>query len=216
VNAFLKAKTFVRNFLLVTCGCALLAIPAFGTPTEEITRAIQANDVNNVSHAHARQVVKAFRAVTFRVQPRDLPDYVIAAINLRPDLAPNFVAVAVKATVKRSNTKPELLCALTERIVGAAIAANPQAAVSIAQAASAASPNLRRCVISAAVAAAPEARDQIVEAASAITLPLAFLTFSAADSDGFTSWSGALNSANIFDVGNSGGVINSPEQPPAR
>ena len=215
MNAFSKAKTFVRNFPLVASACALLAIPAFGTPTEEITRAIQANGVSDVSQAQTRQVVKAFRAVTFRVQPRDLPDYVIAAINLRPELAPNLVAVAVKATVRRSDAKPELLCALIERIVGAAIAADPQAAVSIAKAAASASPNLRRCVISAAVAAAPEARDQIVEAASAKTLPLAFLTFSAADSEGFSSWSGALNSSNIFDVGNTGGGVNSPEQPPA-
>jgi urease accessory protein UreF len=214
VNAFLKAKTFVRNFLLVTCGCAWLAIPAFGTPTEEITRAIQANGVSDVSQAHARQVVKAFRAVTFRVQPRDLPDYVIAAINLRPDFAPNFVAVAVKATVKQSDTKPELLCALIERIVGAAIAANPSTAVSIAKAAASAAPTLRRCVINAAIAAAPQARDQILAAATQTT-PLAFLTYSASDEVRFSSWSGALNSANIFDVGNSGGVINSPEQPPS-
>ena len=213
MNAFPEARTFISSLVLAGCGCILLAVPALGTPNEEITRAIEANGVSDVSQARARQVVKAFSAVTFRVQPRDLPDYVIGAINLRPDLAPNIVAVAVKAAVKRANAKPELRCAMIERIVAAAIAANPQAAVSIAKAAVAAAPTLRRCVITAAIAAAPQAREQIVEAASANAVPLAFLTFSYSDAGGFSSWSGTLNSANIFDVGNSGGVVISPEQP---
>jgi hypothetical protein len=213
VNAFPKARTVVKNLLLVGCGCALLATRALGTPSEEITRAIQANGVSDVSQARPRQVVKAFTALTFRVQPRDLPDYVVAAINLRPDLAPNIVAVAVKATVKRSGMKPESLCLMIERIVRAAIAADPSAAVSIARAAASASPNLRRYVISAAVAAAPQAKDQIVEAATQ-TVPLAFLPLSVSEEVGFSSWTGTLNSSKV-DVGNSGGVVNSPEQPPA-
>jgi hypothetical protein len=214
VNAFPKSRAVVRNLLLVGCGCGLFAGRALGTPSEEIARALEANSVSDVSQAHPRQVVRAFAAVTFRVQPRDLPDYVIAAINLRPDLAPNIVAVAVKATVKRSGMKPESLCLMIERIVRAAIAADPSAAVSIARAAASASPNLRRCVISAAVAAAPQAKDRIVEATTQ-TVPLAFLTLSVSDEVGVSSWTGTLNSSNIFDVGNSKGVINSPEQPPA-
>ena len=214
MNVFSQARTAVKNLLLVGCGCALFAARALGTPSEEITRAIVANGVSDVWHAHPRQVVRAFAALTFRVQPRELPEYVIAGINLRPDLAPNIVAVAVKATVKQSGMKPESLCMMIERIVHAGIAADPSSAVSIARAAASASPNLRRCVISAAVAAAPQARDQIVEAATQ-TVPLAFLTLSVSDQVGFSSWTGTLNSSNIFDVGNSGGVINSPEQPPA-
>jgi hypothetical protein len=214
VKAFPKARTVARNLLLVGFGCALLAARALGTPSEEITRAIEANGVTDVSQAHPRQIVRAFTALTFRVQARELPDYVIATINLRPDLAPNIVAVAVKATVKRSGMKPESLCLMIERIVRAAIAADASAAVSIARAAASASPNLRHCVISAAVAAAPQAKAQIVEAATQ-TVPLAFLTLSISDEGGFSSSPGALNAANKVDVGTSGGVVNSPEQPPA-
>ncbi|MFN2623425.1 MAG: hypothetical protein ABR611_11320 [Chthoniobacterales bacterium] len=187
----------------------------FATPAEEITRAVEANGVSDVSQAQPRQFVKAFAAVTFRVQPRDLPNYVVGAINLRPDLAPSVVAVAVKAARKNRETQPQLLCAMIERIVQAAIAANPDAAVAIAKAGASAAPTSRVCVISAAIAAAPQAKDQILEAASAKTIPLAFLTFSASDASGFSSWgSGNLNPANISQIGGNG-VVNSPEQPPS-
>jgi len=188
---------------------------AFGAPADEISTAIVAGGAADIAQAPRVVFVRAFTSVALRAKPRELPDYVMAAINLRPDLTPNAVAVAVKATVKRAEAKPELLCAMIELIVAAAIAANPQAAISIAKAAASASPTLRRCVISAAVAAAPQASDQIVLAVTAKTVPLAFLTLSAADAVGFSSWTRALNSANIFDVGSSGGVITSPEQPPA-
>ena len=214
VTALHQPKTFARYLLLIGCVTALLTSRALATPSEEIVRAVAANGVTDVSQAHARQVVNAFRAVTFRVQPRDLPDYVAAAIKLRPDLAANFVAVAVKATGKRAGAKPELVCTMIERIVAAAVAAKSSAAVSIASAAAVAAPRLRQCVIDAAVLAAPADRDQIVEAASTRTTPLAFLTYSASDETGFAPWSGTLHSSNIFDIGNSGGVINSPEQPP--
>ena len=212
MNSFHQPKAFLRN--LVLCGCAWLAVPAFATPADEISRAVEANSVSNVSQATRRQFVKAFTAVTLRVQPRDLPDYVVGAINLRPELAPNVVAVAVKTAVKTWETKPQSLCAMIERIVQAAIAANPDAAVAIAKAGASASPTLRRCVISAAIAAAPQAKDQILEAAMAKIIPLAFLTFSASDADGFSSWSSNLNPANISQVGRNG-VVNSPEQPPS-
>src|ERR1044072_7535276 len=116
--------------LLLTFSCALLlSAPAFANPADEITRAVTVNGVSEVSAATHRQFLKAFTAVALRVQPRDLPDYVIAAINLRPDLTPNAVAVAVKAAGRNWESKPELLCPLIERIVRAAIAANPGAAV---------------------------------------------------------------------------------------
>ena len=150
-----------------------------------------------------------------RVEPRDLPAYVAGAINLRADLTPNVVAVAVKTAVKNWQTKPQLLCAMIERIVRAAIAANPDAAAAIAKAGASAAPTSRSCVISAAVAAAPQAKDQILEAAMTKTVPLAFLTFSAADASGFSSWGGGnLSPANISQVGGDG-VVNSPEQPPS-
>jgi hypothetical protein len=212
VNSFHQPKAFLRNILLG--GCALLAAPVFATPADEITRAVEVNGVSNVSQALPRQFVKAFTAVALRVQPRDLPDYVVGAINLRPDLAPNVVAVAVKAAMKNWETKPQLLGAVIERIVRAAIAANPDAAVAIVNAGASAAPSLRHCVISAAIASAPQARDQILEAAMGKTVPLAFLTFSASDGSGFSSWGANLNPANISEVGGNS-VVTSPEQPPS-
>ena len=197
----------VRNLLLVTCGWVLLGTSAFATPAEQISRAVAANGAADVSHAAPTQFVKAFAAVVFRAQPRDLPDYVRAAINLRPDLTQNVVFVAVKAAVNNWEAKPELLRVMIDRIVRAAIAANSDAAVSIARAASSAAPSLRDCVIRAAIAAAPQAKDEILAAASGRTQPFAFFVFSA-------SGSVIVNPANISEVGDA--TVTSPEQPPSR
>lgn len=212
MNSFRQPKAFLRN--LVLCGCAWLAVPVFATPAEEISRAVNANGVSNVSHATPRQFVKAFAAVTLRARPRNLPDYVVGAINLRPDLTRNVVAVAIRTAVRSWETKPQLLCAVIERIVQAAIAANPDAAAAIARAGASAAPTLRHRVISAAIAAAPQAKDQILEAAQAKIIPFAFLTFSASDATGFSFSSSNLNPANISQIGDEG-VVNSPEQPPS-
>jgi hypothetical protein len=200
------------GILLVASSSVLLSTSALALPADEITRAVAVNGVSDISQARPRQFVKAFSAVALRVQPRDLPDYVVAAVNLRPNLAPNVVAVAVKAAVKNWEAKPEALCAIIERIVRAAIAVNPDAAVSIAKAAVSASPELRRCVVAAAISARPEEKEAIVQAASGKTMPFAFLTFSATDISGFTFTAATLNPANISDLGGDGNV-NSPEQP---
>ena len=199
--------------VLVAVACAgFLVTTAFANPVDEIKRAVNANGVAEVSQARPRDFVKAFTSVVLRVQPRDLPDYVIAAINLRPDLAPNAVAIAVKAAAKNWEGKPEALCLMIERIVRAAIAANPDAAVSIARSGAAAAPTLRRCVVNAAIAAAPQAKAEILEAATSHTPPFAFLTFSASDSAGFSFSTATLSPANISDPGD----VTSPEQPPSR
>jgi hypothetical protein len=103
---------------------------------------------------------------------------------------------------------------MIERIVRAAIAANPEDAVPIAKAAVSASPELRRCVVAAAISAKPEEKEAIVQAANGKTLPFAFLTFSATDISGFTFTAATLNPANISDLAGDGNV-NSPEQPPS-
>jgi hypothetical protein len=192
-----------------------LSASAFATPTEEISNAVAVNGVSDVSKTRPRQFVKAFNAVALRIPPRDLPDYVAAAINLRPDLAPNVVAVAIKAAVKNSEAKPEALCGIIERIVKVAIAgASPETAPSIATAGVSVSPDLRRCIVDAAVSAAPDSKDAIAEATSARTLPFAFLSFSAADLNGFSFAAATLSPANISDLGGDASV-NSPEQPPS-
>ncbi len=204
----------IKNLLVAACGGALFSITALANPAEEITRAVAVNSAEDVSQASPRQFVRAFTAVAFGAQPRDLPDYVVAAIDLRPDLAPRTVAVAIKAATKNSEGKAGVLCLLVERIVRAAIAARPDAAVSIAKAGSSAAPHLRRCVIEAAVSVTPDKKAEIVQAATAKALPFAFLTFSASDSNAFSFSPPTLNPANISNVDDNGGVT-SPEQPPS-
>jgi hypothetical protein len=207
-------RRFTRKHLLLACASILLSASAFATPAEEITSAMAVNGAADVSQARPRQFVKAFTAVALRVPPRELPDYVVAAINLRPDLAPNAVAVAIKSAVKNWEAKPVALCGLIDRIVKAGIAANPDAAVAISKAATAASPELRQCIVEAAIAAAPDAKDAIVHAANAPAQPYAFLTFSATDTSGFSFTAATLSPANISNLGGDANV-NSPEQPPS-
>ena len=205
-------QPYARHFLALILGVSLCTT-AFATPADDISRALAANGVTDVSTVPARQFLKPFTAVAFRVQPRVLPDYVIAAVNLRPDLAPKLVALAVKAAVRNSEGKPEALCPLIQRIVAAAIAANPDAVVTIARASASAAPHFRRCVAEAAIAAAPNAQQAILEATTK-TLPLAFIYSADAGSAGFFFTAATLNPANISEPGNDTGV-NSPEQPPS-
>jgi hypothetical protein len=195
------------------CASALLAAPAVATPAEEITQAVAANSID-VSAARPKQFLKAFTAVALRTQPRELPDYVTAAITIRPDLGPNIVAVAIKAAVKNWEEKPAALCAMIDRIIRAAAAADPDGVVAIAKAGSWASPESRHCVVNAAISAAPHAREAILQAATTRTIPFAFLTFSATDYSGFSFSPATLSPANISNPGDNGSV-NSPEQPPS-
>jgi hypothetical protein len=213
VNHFLQP--FHRVFLAVLFGSMLLRASAFATPAEEITRAIAANGISDVSQARPRQFSKAFNAVALRIAPRDLPDYVAAAVSLRPDLAPHVVAVAVKAAVRNWEAKPHALCGMIQRIVKAAIAVNPEAAPSVAKASASVWPELRRCAVEAAISAAPESKEAIVNAVNTKSLPYAFLTFSASDTSGFSFTAATLNPANISDIGDDSHVT-SPEQPPSR
>jgi hypothetical protein len=98
--------------------------------------------------------------------------------------------------------------------VKAAIAADPDAAVSIAKAAVSSSSTFRHCALSAAIAAAPDKEDKIVATAGEKTVPYAFLTVSPSDTTGFAFSSATLNPANISDLAGNG-VVNSPEQPPS-
>ena len=205
-------QPFARHFLALTLGLSLCTA-AFATPTDDIRRALSANAVTDVSTVPARQFLKPFTAVAFRVQPRVLPDYVIAGINLRPDLAPQLVAVAVKAAVRNLEGKPEALCPLIQRIVEAAVAANPDAAANIARAGASAAPHFRRCAVEAAIAAAPKAQQAIIEATTK-TLPLAFIYSADAGTAGFFFTAATLNPANISEPETDTGV-NSPEQPPS-
>jgi len=200
--------------LLLLSAPTFLATSAFANPAEEITHAVAAHGISDVSAAQPKQFLRAFTAIAFRAQPRDLPDYVIAAIDLRQELAPRIVAVAIKAAAKHWEGKPVALCAMIDRIIKAAVAANPDAIVAMVKAGASASPELRHCIVPAAISAAPSAKDAILQAATAKAMPFAFLTFSATDTSGFSFSAATLNPANISNLGDSGSV-NSPEQPPS-
>jgi hypothetical protein len=203
-----------RNLLLIACGSVLFIASSFATPTEDIARAVAVRGVSDVSQARPKQFLKAFTVVALRTEPRDLPDYVVAAVNLRPDLSPKIVAVAFKSAIRQLESKQRALCGISDRIVRAAIAANPDAAVSIAKAAVEASPALRQCVVAAAVSAAPNKETEIQTAAESQSVSLALLTLSGMDDTAFSISSATLNPANLSDL--SGSVrVNSPEQPPA-
>jgi hypothetical protein len=212
VNHFHRPFNFV---LLAVCGVALLTTSAFANPAEEIIRAVAASGMSDVSQASPRQFTKALNAVALRVPPRQLPEYVVAAIHLRPELAPNIVAVAIKAAVRNLEGKPEVLCRMIERIVAAGIVANPDAADWIVRASTSAAPEWRKWIVAAAIAAAPNAKEAIVEAAKSKTVPLAFLNVSENPVSGFSFSSATLNPASISDLAGDGNV-NSPEQPPSR
>ena len=205
-------RTAVRVPLLVLCASVFLTASALATPAEEISRAVAVNGVADVATAHPKQFLKAFNAVALRIQPRELPNYVTAAIDLRSELAPNIAAVAIKAAVKNSKAKSGLGCALVDRIISAAITANPEAVLAVVKAAASAAPELRQCTVNAAISNAPGEKEAILQAANGQVVPFAFLTFSASDQSGFSFTAPTLNPANISDLGDSN--VNSPEQPP--
>ncbi|MEY2518656.1 MAG: hypothetical protein QOF24_415 [Verrucomicrobiota bacterium] len=203
-----------RTVALIFCVSAFLAVSSFATPSEEIGSAVAAGSSGDVSQTRPHQFLRAFSAIALRVPQRDLPTYVTAAIDLRPDLSGRIVAVAVKAAIKDSETHPGALCRMIERIVTAAIAANPHAAVSIAQAAVAASPEMRTCVVEAAISAAPGRAAAIQNATELRGAAFGFLSFSENQETGFIFSVATLSPANISDL-RGDETVNSPEQPPS-
>src|SRR5205807_1186117 len=98
-----------RSLLLIVLGSVLFSGASFATPTEDITCAVSVDGVSDVSQASPKQFLKAFIAVVLRTQPRDLPDYVIAAANLRPDLSAKIVAAAIKSAARQLESKQDAL-----------------------------------------------------------------------------------------------------------
>ncbi|MEN3368679.1 MAG: hypothetical protein V7609_822 [Verrucomicrobiota bacterium] len=202
-----------RIVALIACASTFLAVSSIATPVEEIAGAVAASGSVDGSQTQSKPFLRAFNAVALRAPARELPAYVSAAIELRPNLSGKIVAVAVKAAIKHWETRPGILCQIIERIVTAAIAANPRAAVSIAQAAVAASPDLRTCVVEAAISAAPERAAAIQSATEFRGAAFGFLTFSEKLETGFVFSAATLSPANISDL-RGDQTVNSPEQPP--
>lgn len=201
-----------RFVSLIVCASAFLAASSFATPGDEIEKAVAAGGSSEVAQTHPNQLLRAFNAVALRAPARELPVYVSAAIELRPDLSGKIVAVAVKTAIKHWEARPNALCQMIQRIVTAAIAANPRAVISIAQAAVAASPEMRTCVVAAAISAAPGREAAIQNATEFRGAAFGFLSFSENLENGFFFSAATLSPANISDL-RGDEPVNSPEQP---
>ena len=183
------------------------------TPAEEITRAVSVGSGADISQARGKQFIRAFTAVALRTAQRDLPAYVAAAIMLRRDLSSQVVAAAIKVAAKHSESKRGALCKMIDQIVSAAVAANPEAVLSIARSAAQASPGSRPCVAASALAAA---REQGFDISNESGLTVALLSVATAQPNMEASaffGTGTINPANISDLRESSSVT-SPEQPP--
>jgi hypothetical protein len=64
------------------------------SPSEEITRAVSAGGATNAKQAGADAFLNAFSSVLVRVDQKQAPSYVSAAVKLRPDLADRITAAA--------------------------------------------------------------------------------------------------------------------------
>jgi len=190
----------------------LLAVNSLrAAPRDEIKAAVTLDGSTDVSQVSRAIFLRGFSAVAVQVKPRDLPSYVVGAIEVRPDLTRSIVARALKIASKQH---PGLTCSVVSRIVAAAIAANPSAAVAITKAAILAKPAMASCTIAAAAAAAPEQRDQIAALESSYSLGLISAITRTAE-DAIWHGSGTINPANLSDMGSDSGVV-SPEQPSTR
>ena len=186
----------------------MLASSASASPADEISVAVHVSGAANAAQATAPQFIRAFGTVAMRISPRDLPSYVGAAIALRPDLSGKIVAAALSVAARKSASSRLMLCALADRIVQAAIAANPAGAVEIAKVAAQSSPSLRDCIIAAAIAAAPDLKLALVDAITVSEI-LGASSFHAMSADtGFFGDIGSINPANMSERHRH---VNSPE-----
>ena len=170
------------------------------TPADELTRAVMAGATATVAKASPYEFLRAFTAVVVGVKPGGVPAYVKAAIRLRPDLADKIVLAALKTRrIARSVDDDQLSYSEIDRIIRAAVAADPAAAAAIVTAAIQAEPYARDCIVAAAIAAAPDQRMAFLQAAGEEEFA----------AENISNTLGTTNPENL--VG--GSTVNSPEQP---
>jgi hypothetical protein len=120
-------------------------------PADEIRRAVLASGAATVETASPAQFTKAFSAVLTKVKEANRPQYLSAAIALRPDLAPQITAAAVRAHGSSSGGSGGAGdCSWVGPLIQAAIAAAPGAKDAIIAAASGAAPGAGPCILAAA------------------------------------------------------------------
>jgi len=181
------------SFLCATCTIA--------TPTDDLTQALAVAGAASVRQASPDDFLRAFTAILVRAKSRDVPAYVGAAVKLRPDLAGKIVFAALNTRRSKVDSN-KLSWAEIERVIKAAVAANPGAAAEIVMFAIRAQPSARDSIVATAIAAAPEQRIAILRAVG-----------EAAESAAFSQppMIGTLNPADLID----NAPVNSPEQPPS-
>jgi hypothetical protein len=196
--------------LLVLLAFVLPTASSFATPADDIKAAIVAGGAPDISHAPRDIFLRGFTVVALRVKPRDLPDYVAAAIQMRPDFTRKIMFAALKIMARQDR---RLNCATVARMISVAVAVNPDYAVAIAKAAIQARPELASCVIAAASATVPEQQGQIAKLETNFSLTLVSLVISAPEME---PWHGigTLNPANVLDFRPENPIV-SPEQPPS-
>lgn len=169
------------------------------SPADEIRAAVQAAGTK-ADTADAKALTKAFSAVLVKAREQDFPQYVTAAINLRPDFAPPITVAALRAHRHAGN---ELAGSSdwVAAIVRAAVAANHAAVAAIVRAAIAAEPGARQAIVAVAMAAAPEQRAAIEQAAAQTTARrrggLLRPEVDARNSNSNSSAAGTINPANM-------------------
>jgi len=130
---------------------------------DELTRAVRVAGASSIETATPEQFLRALNSLFVRSNPRQVCDYVAAAVRARPDLAERIVVAALSVErVGRSDFKDfkqpvgkQISCEDIDCIIRAAIAAHPSAAREIVSAAVAAAPLLRDCIVAAANLAQP-------------------------------------------------------------
>lgn len=199
---------FSTRILISLVASGLISTVCFATPTQEINAAVASDNSVTVQVIGPTTFLRGFGTVAMRIQPRDLPAYAGAAVTLRPDLSVNIVNAAISVAARKCMSNRAMLCALCDRIVKAAIAANPDSAVEIMRAAAAASPSLRDCILAAAIEAAPDLKLSFIQAVTAdeILGASSFHTMSA--DTGFFGGTGSINPASMSGKHRH---VNSPE-----
>ena len=149
MNSKPKITAIVISAIVATC---IVASSVQAQPSDEIRRAVAAAGAPSVSQALADTFLHAFSSVLVRSRGRDVPAYVSAAIEMRPDLAPQITVAALRAYRPSGKKGGEQVvsCDWVDPIIRAAIAAAPSQADAIVRAAIDAQPYARECILAAA------------------------------------------------------------------
>jgi hypothetical protein len=195
-----KALRFPKSLIPALLMLTVSVSPLIATPSDDLTFAVRAGGSTSVTEARPEQFLWAFSSVIVRHKERQLTSYISAAVQLRPDLADRIVVAALKVRwLQRTPLGRQLSCDTIGRIIRAAVAAAPSAAVAIVRAAVKTEPYARACIVEAALSVAPDQELAIRQAPGG------------GDTLVIVQTNGPINPADFLPAG----PVNSPEKPPA-